>query len=61
MRLGQILVRKQLISFSQLEQILTLQSSYSQKLGELMVMQGLIEHKDLKLAIKEQYWRENGF
>ncbi|MEB3283386.1 MAG: hypothetical protein VKK42_31140 [Lyngbya sp.] len=60
-KLGQILIRKKLISFSQLEQTLTLQSSSSHKLGELMVMQGLIVEEDFQLAMKEQYWRHNGF
>ncbi|MGB3191471.1 MAG: hypothetical protein WBB43_18845 [Limnoraphis sp.] len=60
-KLGQILVRKKLISFSQLEQILTFQSSSSQKLGELLVTQRLIGEEDLQLAMKEQYWRHNGF
>jgi hypothetical protein len=54
-------MRKKLISFSQLEQTLTLQSSSSQKLGQLMVMQGLIAEEELQLAMKEQYWRHNGF
>lgn len=61
MKLGQILVRKQLISLSQLEQILTFQSSSPQKLGELLVTQRLIGEEDLRQAIKEQYWRDNGF
>jgi hypothetical protein len=60
-KLGQILVRKQLISLSQLEQILTFQSSSPQKLGELLVTQRLIGEEDLRQAIKEQYWRDNGF
>ncbi|MCG5059474.1 MAG: hypothetical protein WAN66_11365 [Limnoraphis robusta] len=60
-KLGQILVRKKLISLSQLEQILTFQSSSSKKLGELLVTQRLIEEEDLQQAIKEQYWRDNGF
>ncbi|MEB3282387.1 MAG: hypothetical protein VKK42_26065 [Lyngbya sp.] len=61
MKLGEILMRKQLISLSELEQALTLQSSCSQKLGEILVGQGLIQKGDLELALKEQYWRENGF
>ena len=61
MKLGQILIRKRLISPSQLEQTLTLQSEYSQKLGQLLVGQGLIREEDLQRAIREQTWRQNGF
>ncbi|WP_235440912.1 hypothetical protein [Limnoraphis robusta] len=61
MKLGEILIRKQLISLSELEQALTLQSSCSQKLGEILMGQGLIQRGDLEQALKEQYWRQNGF
>ena len=59
--LGKILIRKNLISCSQLEQAIALQYSSSQKLGELLMMQGLIQERELEEALKEQYWRRNGF
>ena len=60
-KLGEILVRNNLISLSELEQALKLQSFCSQKLGELLVQQGLIQVRDLEQALKEQYWRRNGY
>lgn len=59
--LGQILMRKKLISLSQLEKAISLQSFTPKKLGELLIMQGLIQENELQQALKEQYWRRNGF
>ncbi len=59
--LGQILMQKKLISSSQLEAAIALQASSSKKLGELLIMQGLLQENQLQQALKEQYWRRNGF
>ena len=61
MMLGQILVRKGLISSLQLEQMLAIQASHKRMLGELLVNAGLIQTSELEKALLEQKWREKGF
>ncbi|NEO40291.1 MAG: hypothetical protein F6J90_29685 [Moorea sp. SIOASIH] len=61
MQIGKILVRKRLISPSQLNTALEIQSLTGIKLGEILVTKGLIEAQDLEQALLEQYWRKNGF
>ena len=61
MKLGEILVRKRLLSQSQLEHMIVAQSSTHQKLGELLVDQGLIDPLALEQALEEQNWRSHGF
>lgn len=61
MKLGELLVRKRLISHDQLNQILELQASTSRKLGELLLERSLISAENLSTALQEQYWRNNGF
>lgn len=60
MKIGEILIRRQLISQAQLNQAIDIQASYY-KLGELLMFQGWIQQHDLKMALKEQYWRQNGY
>jgi hypothetical protein len=62
MQLGQILVKKKLISSSQLEKMVELQrnSKRSQKLGELFMSQGLITNRQLNDSLLEQQWRSQG-
>jgi N-acetylglucosaminyldiphosphoundecaprenol N-acetyl-beta-D-mannosaminyltransferase len=62
MQLGQILVKKKLISSAQLEKIVALQnrSRRSQKLGELFMSQGLITKTQLNDSLLEQRWRSQG-
>ncbi|MEL7038280.1 MAG: hypothetical protein AAFO04_22090 [Cyanobacteria bacterium J06592_8] len=60
-KLGEILVRKPLISESQLKQALMFQASYSQQLGRILVEQGLISEHCLEQALREQDWRRNGY
>lgn len=60
-KLGEILVRKQLISESQLQQALMLQASCSQQLGQILIKQGWISEHCLGQALREQYWRRNGY
>ena len=61
MQLGQILIRKKLISDHQLEQTIGEQISCPTKLGELLIKNHLIDTAQLEIALKEQYWRRNGF
>ncbi len=61
MQLGNILVRKKLISSEQLNQALGMQLEVSHQLGEILIKLGCIQEQDLKSALLEQYWRQNGF
>ena len=61
MKLGQILLRKQWISAAELAQAVTKQRLTEQRLGEVLVEAGLISTEKLNIALKEQYWRNNGF
>ncbi len=61
MKLGQILLRKQWLSAAELSQAVTKQRLTNQRLGEVLVEAGLIEPQQLNIALKEQYWRNNGF
>lgn len=60
-KLGWILVNKKIISQTQLESILTIQFRSDKKLGELLLEQKLISPNQLQQALKEQYWRKNGY
>ncbi|WP_293164750.1 hypothetical protein [Okeania sp. SIO2C9] len=61
MKIGEILIRRQLISQAQLNQVIDIQTSCHQKIGELLLFQGWIREDDLEAALREQYWRENGY
>ena len=61
MMIGQILVRKGLISPLQLEQAIAFQATHDRMLGELLVNAGWIQTTDLQKALLEQKWREKGF
>lgn len=61
MKIGEILLRRQLISQNQLDEVIEIQASCRQKLGELLMFQGWIQPNDLEAALREQYWRENGY
>ncbi|NEQ75215.1 MAG: hypothetical protein F6K24_23305 [Okeania sp. SIO2D1] len=63
MKIGEILIRRQLISSAQLKEVIEIQTASSQKLGELMMFKDWIwiEKKDLEAALKKQYWRKNGY
>jgi hypothetical protein len=62
MQLGQILVKKRLVSSLQLEKMVELQNQNkrSQKLGELFMSQGLITRRQLNDSLLEQQWRSQG-
>ncbi|PSF38915.1 hypothetical protein C7H19_02345 [Aphanothece hegewaldii CCALA 016] len=61
MLLGQILLRKQWISPNQLERTVYQQQKSPRKLGEIMLQEGFIAEDQLEQALKEQYWRRNGY
>ncbi len=61
MKIGEILLKRKLISQLQLDQAIDIQASYRQKLGELLLFQGWIQQDDLEAALTEQYWRQNGY
>lgn len=64
-RLGWILIRKRWISAAQLQNILSEQMSEQrqsrQKMGEILLSAALITEGQLKQALREQYWRRNGY
>lgn len=61
MQLGELLVRKNLISQEQLSQALALQEATHRKLGELLIERSLISADSLTTVLREQYWRNNGY
>ena len=61
MRLGEILIKRQLISQTQLEQFLNQYPSPSRKLGEWLVESHLISSQERADALREQYWRRKGY
>lgn len=64
-KLGWILIRNRWISAAQLQASLTAQiqvrQNSPQKLGELLLSGALITEGQLKQALREQYWRRNGY
>lgn len=61
MQLGEILLRRKLITREQLDQALALQRHRQQKLGEILLSRQLIKRLDLQRALVEQSWRKQGF
>ncbi|WP_416667273.1 hypothetical protein [Egbenema bharatensis] len=61
MKLGELLVKKKLISQEQLNQALERQASMQCRLGEVLIERSLISNDHLASALQEQYWRNNGF
>lgn len=60
MKIGEILVRRGLISSTQLEQAITVQGVCHVRLGELLVTEGWIQANDVEQALLEQKWRQKG-
>ena len=60
-KLGWILIRNRWISAAQLQKILSEQLQSGQKLGEILLSAALITESQLKQALREQYWRRNGY
>ncbi|AFZ12498.1 hypothetical protein Cri9333_1608 [Crinalium epipsammum PCC 9333] len=61
LRIGELLVYKKVLHPTELEKLLTLQSSCGKKLGEIVVENKLVCESDLELILQEQHWRNNGF
>ncbi|NJP08494.1 MAG: hypothetical protein HC866_02615 [Leptolyngbyaceae cyanobacterium RU_5_1] len=61
MKLGEILLRRKLISQQQLNEVLTEQQLNCKPLGELLVEHSAISKQDLEVSLQEQKWRKNGF
>ena len=61
MKIGEILLRKKLLSGQQLSKLLIEQQSASRKLGELLLEHGIISEADLAIVLQEQQWRKDGF
>ena len=61
MLLGEILIRKKLLTSNQLNSILTQQKKNHKKLGEFLLNLELISTEELEKALQEQYWRNNGY
>ena len=61
MLLGEILIRQKLINCQQLEKALIQQKTNKQKLGAIFLNLGFISHNQLKVSLKEQHWRRNGY
>lgn len=63
MQLGQILLRKQLVSVQQLEQVLREQTATQKqkRLGELLLEHAMISPEELTLTLLEQQWRRRGY
>jgi hypothetical protein len=59
--LGWILVQHGWVSQAQLDSALETQSFQQKPLGEMLLEQHLISEADLHQALKEQYWRRNGY
>jgi hypothetical protein len=61
MKVGEILLRKQVISETQLDQALFIQSCAKMPLGEILIRLGWINKTSLDYALEEQYWRNHGY
>lgn len=61
MKLGEILIRRRLMSPKQVEQILAEQQLHPKQMGELLIKHHLISTTDLTVALQEQQWRKNGY
>ena len=65
-RLGEVLVRHGLVSTSQVQQAIEVQASHPdrthrERLGEILLARKMITAQELKTALLEQFWRNNGF
>jgi hypothetical protein len=61
MKLGEILIKRKLISPGELCEVLAIQPEVNKKIGEILVEQQRIKPVDLYKALQEQHWRNNGY
>ncbi|PSB04822.1 hypothetical protein [Merismopedia glauca] len=59
--LGELLVRKKVITRSQLRECLAVQRQTKQKLGEIILEKRLLSAQEISLILKEQHWRNLGY
>jgi hypothetical protein len=59
--LGELLVRKKVITRSQLRECLAIQRYTKQKLGEIILEKRLLSPQELNLILQEQNWRNLGY
>lgn len=55
-RIGEVFLKKGLITQVQLEEALSVQRDSSKKLGDVLIEKGLITRKQLEEALSSQYW-----
>ena len=60
-KLGWILINKNLISETQLNAVLDSQLLDYRQIGKLLTEQQLISEEQLQQALKEQHWRRKGY
>lgn len=56
-KIGEVLLKKNLISEEQLAQALLEQSQSGGKLGDILIFQGIITSRQLEKALSTQYWQ----
>lgn len=56
-RIGEVLVKKGIITKEELDQALVAQKVSGQKLGMVLIQEGLINRKQLDQALTRQYWQ----
>ena len=61
MKLGKVLVNRKLLTRDQIHIVLLEQINSGKKLGELLIEKNWIRLDELKWALQEQYWRNNGY
>lgn len=61
MLLGEILIRRKRITYTQIHSALIQQKRTGKKLGEILLDLKLVLPDSLDSALKEQYWRKNGY
>jgi hypothetical protein len=59
--LGELLVKKKVLTRSQLRECLAMQRQTQQKLGEIILQKRLLSPRQLNVMLKEQHWRNFGY
>ena len=56
-RIGEVFLKKGLITQAQLEEVLAAQRDSGKKVGDILIQKGLITRKQLDQALTSQYWQ----
>lgn len=56
-RIGEVFLKKGLITQAQLEEVLVLQRDSGKKVGDILIQKGLITRKQLEQSLTSQYWQ----